>query len=297
MNSQSTTPGEPAQGHVLTRSARKPDLTLRYGDQADRIADVHLPSPSAASVAGIGERKIFVLFIHGGFWKPEYDRTHTAPLAEALAAAGFVVGVPEYRRSARVGGGWPGTFDDIAAAVDKLPSLVADATDGLVDPSGVVLAGHSAGGHLALWAASRHQLPAGSPWRTEGPSGHGVVALAAVSELATCSRMGLGQGAADAFMDGGPRRHPDRYAAADPATLLPVRERVRLIHGELDDIVPPEMSTEYAQLARAAGDSDVECVLLPDAGHFEVIDPLSMAWPTVEAAFRSVLPPVLHPGR
>src|SRR6185437_9761242 len=254
MNSQSGVPGksapEPDQTHVLMRSARKPDLTLRYGDQADHVADVHLPPPAVLSDEEIGPRKFFTLFIHGGFWKPEYDRAHTAPLAEALAAAGFVVGVPEYRRTAQVGGGWPGTFDDIAAAGDKLPSLVADATDGLVDPSRLVLAGHSGGGHLAL---------------------------AAVSALAACSRLNLGQGAADAFMGGGPEQHPDRYAAADPAVLLPVGHRVRLIHGGLDDIVPPQMSAEYAERARAAGDADVECLLLPDAGHFEVIDPLSAA--------------------
>jgi acetyl esterase/lipase len=279
------------------RSARKPDLTLRYGDQPDHVVDVHLPPTAVLSDEEIGPRKFFALFIHGGFWKPEYDRAHTAPLAEALAAAGFVVGVPEYRRSAKVGGGWPGTFDDIAAAVDKVPSLIADATDGLVDPSSFVLAGHSAGGHLALWAASRHHLPAGSPWRTEGPAGFGVVALAAVSDLAACSRLNLGNGAADAFMGGGPGRLPDRYAAADPAALLPVNHRVRLIHGEQDDFVPAEMSAEYARRAQAAGDADVECVLLPGAGHFEVIDPLSAAWPAVAHAFRSVLPPVLHAGQ
>src|SRR6185437_10627529 len=283
MNSQSGVPGksapEPDQTHVLMRSARKPDLTLRYGDQADHVADVHLPPPAVLSDEEIGARKFFTLFIHGGFWKPEYDRAHTAPLAEALAAAGFVVGVPEYRRTAQVGGGWPGTFDDIAAAVDKLPSLVAAATDGLVDPSRLVLAGHSAGGHLALWAASRHRLPAGSPWRIDGSAGFGVVALAAVSDLAACSRLNLGQGAADAFMGGGPERHPDRYAVADPAVLLPVGHRVQLIHGALDDIVPPQMSAEYAERARAAGDADVECLLLPDAAHFELIDPLSGAWP------------------
>jgi acetyl esterase/lipase len=294
MNRRSETAGQPDQTHVLMRSARPPDLTLRYGDQADHIADVHLPPPAVSSAEGIGGRKFFTLFIHGGFWKPEYDRAHTAPLAEALAAAGFVVCAPEYRRSAKVGGGWPGTFDDIAAAVDKLPSLVADATNGLVDPAQVVLAGHSAGGHLALWAASRHQLPAGSPWRRDRRTGYGVVALAAVSDLAACSRLGLGQGAADAFMGGGPGRHPDRYAVADPAVLLPVRERVRLVHGLADDLVPPSLTTEYADRARAAGDSGVECVLLPDAGHFELIDPLSAAWPTVEAAFRSVQPPVLR---
>ena len=294
MDSQSGAAGNPNQTHVLMRSARQPDLTLRYGDHADHVADVHLPSPAVLGDANIGARKFFTLFIHGGFWKPEYDRAHTAPLAEALAAAGFVVGVPEYRRSAQVGGGWPGTFDDIAAAVDKLPSLVAEATNGLVDPSAVVLAGHSAGGHLALWAASRHQLPTGSPWRTEGPARFGVVALAAVSDLAACYRLNLGRGAAGAFMGGGPKRRPDRYAVADPSVLLPVGQRVRLIHGALDDVVPPQMSAEYAERARTAGDADVECLLLPDAGHFELIDPLSAAWPAVEDAFRSVQPPVLR---
>jgi acetyl esterase/lipase len=294
MNSQSETAGEPDQTNVLMRSARRPDLTLRYGDLPDHVADIHLPPPAVLADARIGDRKFFTIFIHGGFWRAEYDRAHTAPLAEALSAAGFVVGVPEYRRSGQVGGGWPGTFDDIAAAVDELPRLVAEATDGLVDPSSVVLAGHSAGGHLALWAASRHQLPTGSPWRTEASAGFGVVALAAVSDLAACNRLNLGRGAAGALMGGGPARHPDRYAAADPTGLLPVGQRVLLVHGTADELVPSEMSAEYAARARAAGDAEVECILLPDAGHFDLIDPLSAAWPRVEAAFCSVQPPVLR---
>lgn len=295
MNSQNASAGKPEQTHVLERSARPPDLTIRYGDLADHIADVHLPPPAVLTDTTFGYRKIFTIFIHGGFWKPQYDRAHTAPLAQALSAAGFVVCVPEYRRSVKVGGGWPDTFDDIAAAVDKLPGLVAEATAGQVDPSSLVLAGHSAGGHLALWAASRHRLPAGSRWRTEAASSYGVVALAAVSDLAACHRLNLGHGAVDTFL-GGPQRYPDRYAVADPAALLPVGHRVRLIHGTTDDLVPPAMSTEYAERARAAGDADVDCILLPDTGHFELIDPLSEAWPTVEAAFCAVQPPVLREG-
>jgi acetyl esterase/lipase len=295
MNSHSTAAGESAERNVLARSARRPDLTIRYGDLADHIADVHLPSPAVLAAAGIGDRKIFTIFIHGGFWRPQYDRVHTTPLAEALSAAGFVVCVPEYRRSAQAGGGWPDTFDDIAAAVDKLPGLVAEATDGLVDPSSFVLAGHSAGGHLALWAASRHRLPAGSRWRTPAASSFGVVSLAGVSDLAACHQLNLGQGAVDAFL-GGPEQHPDRYAAADPAALLPVGHQVRLVHGTADDLVPSAMSADYTERARAAGDADVESVLLPGAGHFDLIDPHSAAWPTVEAAFRSVQPPVLRTG-
>jgi dipeptidyl aminopeptidase/acylaminoacyl peptidase len=161
----------------------------------------------------------------------------------------------------------------------------------------MVLAGHSAGGHLALWAASRHRLPAGSPWRTGGPlPGSGVVALAAVSDLARCQELRLGQRAAEALMGGGPARFPDRYAAADPARLVPVGLPVRLVHGTADDRVPHEMSVAYVSQARAAGDNQVECALLPGAGHFDVIDPLSAAWPAVEAAFRALNPPPRRAG-
>lgn len=269
---------------VLTRPARSPDLVLRYGDRADQVADVHLP-PAPAEGIGTGTRPIFTMFLHGGFWRSAYGREHTAPLAEALAAAGFVVCAPEYRRTGQPGGGWPGTFDDVAAAADRLPGLVARATGGLAEPGRVLIGGHSAGGHLALWAVSRHRLPAGSPWHAARSAGGGVVALAAVSDLTACFEQALGQQAAGALMNGGPEQFPDRYGAADPARLLPVGIPVRMVHGTDDDRVPCEMSRSYARRARAAGD-DVACLVLPGAGHFDVIDPLSAAWPGVVSAFR-----------
>ncbi len=300
--------------NVLVRSARPPDLVLRYGDEPDQVADVHVPPPESRLAADIGRSAMFTIFLHGGFWRAEYGREHTAPLAEALAEAGFVVCAPEYRRTGQRGGGWPGTFDDVAAAIDGLPALVARATSGLVDERRLVLAGHSAGGHLALWAASRHRLPSGSPWRSDsggeagagvgvgvGPpagvaagagvvavAGAGVVALAPVSDLAECYERDMGQGAAGALMGGGPAEVPDRYSAADPARLLPAGggRVVRLVHGEVDDRVPCSMSVGYVARARALGDELTECVVLPGTGHFEVIDPLSEAWPSVVAAFR-----------
>jgi acetyl esterase/lipase len=293
MNRRHQPDGAPDRRNVLVRSARPPDLTLRYGHDAGQVADVHLPSPEAARRTGIGGGALFAVFLHGGFWRVQYGREHTAPLAEALARAGFAVCTPEYRRSGQRGGGWPGTFDDVAAAVDRLPGLVSEAVGGLVEPGRMVLAGHWAGGHLALWAASRHRLPAGSPWRRAEPqAGCGVVALAAVCDLVACHELGLGQGAADALMGGGPQRFPDRYAAADPARLLPIGVPVRLVHGTADDRVPHEMSVDYAARARAAGDLGTECALLPGAGHFDVIDPLSAAWGTVEHAFRAAWPSV-----
>jgi len=229
-----------------------------------------------------------VIFLHGGFWRAEYDRTHTGPLAAALAAAGYAVCTPEYRRVGQPGGGWPGTLDDVAAAVDVLPELAAAAAGhGSLAPRPLVLAGHSAGGHLALWAAARHRLPPGSG-HTPAPGAYlGVVGLAAVSDLAACHAEGLGRGAADNLIGGAPGGYPDRYARADPARLVPLGIRVRLVHGSRDDSVPCRMSRDYAARATAAGD-DVVLDELTGCGHFELIDPLSAAWPTVLAAFRAI---------
>ena len=118
-----------------------------------------------------------MIFLHGGFWRAAFDRTHTGPLAETLASDRYAVSHPS-PHAGQPGGGWPGTFDDVAAAVDALPGLVAEAAGGLVDLGRVVLAGHSAGGHLALWAAGRRLLPPGARWAASAPSLSGGVGSA-----------------------------------------------------------------------------------------------------------------------
>lgn len=293
MNNERRPGGRPVgSADVLTRASRPPDLVVRYGDEPDQVADVRLPE-AAAHRNWTGERAPLVIFWHGGFWRAEFDREHTGPLAENLTQAGFVVCAPEYRRTGEAGGGWPGTFDDVALAADRLPRLVAKATHGLVDsdPAGAILAGHSAGGHLALWAASRHQLPASSRWHAQRQPWRGVVALAAVSDLWACYRKGLGDAAAAALMGGGPADFAeDRYAEADPVRLVPAEAQVWLLHGLEDDRVPFTMMLDYARAARAAGApaADATCVLLPGAGHFELIDPLSEEWPQVVDAFQRI---------
>jgi acetyl esterase/lipase len=245
-------PGVPDSREVLTRPAPPPDRTLSYGPLPDQVIDVRLPERLPAPI---------VVVIHGGFWRAAYDRTHTGPMATALAAAGYVVAIPEYRRTGH-GGGWPGTFDDVATALDAIPGLLS--AHGSGPP---VWLGHSAGGHLALWAASR-----------EGAPTAGVVSLAGCADLGMCAALGLGEGATVALLGGTPAEVPDRYALADPVRLPPPAAPVTLLHGTADDRVPVEVSRSYASRTRASLRE------LPGAGHFALIDPLSTAWPSVLAA-------------
>ncbi|MQA26244.1 MAG: alpha/beta fold hydrolase [Micromonosporaceae bacterium] len=251
---------------------------MAYGEHPDQVVDVWLPvGPSGPSP--------LVIFVHGGFWRAKYDRRHTRPLSVDLARRGYAVAAIEYRRTGQPGGGWPGTFDDVAAALDATPRLVAAATGG--EQAGaamtggsearpVIVAGHSAGGHLALWAAVRHRLPETAPWRLTGPPPYaGVLALAPVADLAAAHRQRLGSDAAGDLLGGGPDDVPDRYAATDPSALPPPAAPTTLVHGALDDRVPPDHSRDYT--ARKAA----RLVEIPDAEHFAVIDPLSAAWPTV----------------
>jgi acetyl esterase/lipase len=160
-----------------------------------------------------------------------------------------------------------------------------------LDPGRLVLAGHSAGGHLALWAAARHRLPAGPGWRQPFSKYAGVIGLAPVSDLTAGHEARLDDDAAGDLIGGPPGRYPERWAQADPVRLLPLGVPVRMVHGARDDRVPCAMSRDYAARARAAGD-DVTLDERPGCGHFELIDPESAAWPAVLAAFRSVAPVV-----
>ena len=252
---------------VMSRPAPPPDHTARYGPRPEQVVDLRLP-PGGAPASTL------VVLVHGGFWRAAYDRTHTGPLADALARAGFAVAVPEYRRVGSPGGGWPGTFDDLAIMTESLQTITAARG---IRTKRTVLVGHSAGGHLALWAAARHRLPVGSPWRTEWRP-DAVVSLAGCASLALSDIWNLGRGATATLLGGNVDAVPDRYALADPGALLPIGVPVTLLHGSDDEDVPAAMSREYAALAERMGDP-VRLVELPGIGHFGLIDPLSAAWP------------------
>jgi acetyl esterase/lipase len=260
----------------LSQSAPKPDATVPYGPGPDQVIDLMRPR---------GPQTALVVMIHGGFWRAAFDRTHLGLLSDDLTRAGYAVALPEYRRVGQDTGGWPGTFDDIAAALDALPRL---APENGVSTDHIVLAGHSAGGHLALWAAARHRLGADTRWHTaRNPALRGVVSLAGCCDLALCSEWELGDRAVHGLLGGPPAEQPHRYAQADPAALPPLGVPTQLVHGTSDDRVPVEMSRHYARQARAAGDA-VELHEVPGADHFDVIDPRSDAWPEVRTAIAAL---------
>ncbi len=252
-----------------------PARQIAYGTHPDQAGNLHLP-------VGEGPWPVVVL-LHGGFWRWGWDRTLMTPLARDLAARGIAAWNVEYRRVGQEGGGWPGTLADVAAAVDALAGIDP------VDTSRVVTVGHSAGGHLALWLASRHRLPAGVPGAAPAVRPRAAVSQAGVADLARGAEDELGDGACVELLGGGPGEVPDRYAAASPAALLPLGISVVLVHGGHDEIVPPEQSRAYAEAARTAGD-DVALVELADADHFDVIEVEHAAWRVVVER----LPALLH---
>ena len=201
-------------------------------------------------------------------------------LCRDLAAAGWAAWNLEYRRLGG-GGGWPATLLDVAAGIDALADLTARGAS--LDLRTVVAIGHSAGGHLALWAAARRVLAADEPGAHPRVAVTHAVGQAAVSDLAEAVRLRLGRGAASELL-GSPGREPplDQVIAASPAARLPLGVPQLLVHGGRDDAVPVTMGRAYAELARAAGD-DVELVVDDQAGHYEHLEPRSAVWQAVRS--------------
>jgi acetyl esterase/lipase len=265
----------------LALSGPQPDRHLAYGGAPSQFVELFKP-------AGPGPFPVVIL-IHGGCWTVHFGgiaQMHN--MAGDLVKNGIAVWNVEYRRVDEEGGGYPGMYQDVATAVDRLRQE-ADAHG--LDVTRVVAVGHSAGGHLAQWAASRHRLPQSSPvWRAAPLAIPQVISLGGLADLrneeqlikTSCERdmvqlTGLPSAA-----------RPDVFADTSPAELLPAGVRTVLVTGELDTVSPVRVAQDYARRARAAGDA-AEVVVLPNASHYDEVAAISPAWVLVLGEIRKAL--------
>jgi acetyl esterase/lipase len=258
-----------------------PDKRIMYGPAPSQFVELFKP-------AGPGPHPVVVL-IHGGCWTVQFGGIEQMRnMAGALARQGIAVWNVEYRRYDEAGGGYPGMYQDVATAVDLLKH---EARASSLDLDRIVAVGHSAGGHLAQWAVSRHKLPEWSPaWAPQPLPIRTVISLGGLADLRneaalirrTCDR----ETAQIAGMPSAQR--PDVFADTSPAEMLPAGVRTILIHGEHDDISPTATGENYARRARAAGDP-ADVLVLPGGSHYDEVSADSKAWAIVNAQINLAL--------
>ena len=261
-------------GDVLGLDPIPADHRVAYGEHPKQFGDLRLPD-------GDGPHPVAVM-IHGGCWLDEITLEYFDRAAVALTEAGVATWSIEYRGANAPDGGWPNTFLDVGAGLDHLRALAAEHP---LDLDRVVTVGHSAGGHMALWAAGRARIPTSSElYVADALPVAGAVSLGGVPELRRTRDMDqdtCGSDVIDTLMGGGPRDVPARYRAGSPFQLLPLNVPQRHITGREDGAVPPAQVRAYNYESQSAGD-DSQMIVLPDAGHWEVVWPGSAAWPVVE---------------
>ncbi|MEV4051863.1 alpha/beta hydrolase [Amycolatopsis sp. NPDC049688] len=275
--------------------------TVAYGPHPSQVGELYLPE-------GDGPFPVVVL-VHGGYWAAMWDRRQITDVADDLAGRGYAVWNIEYRRIGEAGGGWPGTFLDVAAAVDAL-----DGMDPALDTGRVVLLGHPAGGHLATWAAHRGVLPPEAPGAGPKITPAGVVTLAGALDLETAAAAGFGAVLADPAAEppkdapeparpeawpavaaavgdgivpllvGG----PEHYAWASPLALPGAGVPVLAVHGTADEAVPAGWSRRYAEKTTAEG-GRARYLEVENGTHFDVVHPGHPVWPEITGWIRDTL--------
>jgi len=258
------------------------DHRIAYGKDPSQFADLRLPS-------SLGLHPVAIL-IHGGCWKADYATLRDmAPIADALKAEGIATWNVEYRRLPQPGSGWPGTYEDIGQGVDYLRNV---AQQYQIDLDHVVVVGHSAGGHLAMWVASRKRLSPNSVLHVAEPLPiRGVVDLAGPGDMETEIAVEVGacqSRVVEQLLGGSPVDVPERYAQVSASKMLPLDVPQVLVWGDQDNLRPMWLGQKYANAATVAGDS-VDLIIVPGLGHFEVASPYSPAWPKVLDAISSLL--------
>lgn len=262
---------------LLGRRTPPADRRFRYGAGPLQFADLRSPENDGPHPC--------VIAIHGGFWRNTYSLNHLGHLCAALTEQGLATWNIEYRRVGDAGGGWPGTFQDVA---DASRHVFEHANQLGIDPARISILGHSAGGQLASWLGSMGNIPATSSVRADPLHLRGFVSLAGVFDLREAWKQNLSNGAVEEFLEGTPDEVPDHYAAASPMALIPSRVPHLLIHGDEDAIVPVSMSEAYHAATLGAGGRST-LLTLPDADHFDVIDPESHVWPEIASAILALV--------
>jgi len=245
------------------------DARIAYGSDPNQFFDVRLPAKAGSYT--------LVINIHGGFWRAKYNLDHAGHLCAALTAKGLTTANLEYRRVGNEGGAWPGTFADIRSAYNF---LLQNGAKYKFDPKRVVVMGHSAGGQLALCLAAHER----------GITR--VVSLAGVCDLRRAYELHLSNDAVVEFLRGTPSESPDHYHEADPMELSIPHARQWLIHGTVDDIVPPDFSRDYVsakQKRTGKEKEDVNLLAISGANHFDLIDPRVKASERVQETILQLL--------
>jgi acetyl esterase/lipase len=251
---------------ILDIPPASPGLHLAYGNSEFQFGELYLP-------AGKGPHPVAIV-VHGGYWRAQYDLRHIGHFCAALAKSGIACWSLEYRRLGNMGGGFPGTLDDVRAGAAFLERISKERS---LDMKRVVATGHSAGGHLVLWLAKQNAVAL-----------RGVVPLAPVADLRRAWELRLSNAVVGDFLGGSPAQVPDRYRAASPIEMVPFGVRQRVIHGDRDEEVPVSISRAYVAAAKKSGD-DVTLTEPEGAGHFELIDPRTAAWGQVRDTIEKLL--------
>jgi acetyl esterase/lipase len=249
---------------ILERTPPAADARLAYGNDPNQFGDLRLPKT--------GKSFPVIVNIHGGYWRAKYDLLHAGHMCAALTQDGYATWNLEYRRVGNPGGAWPGTFEDLVNGY-RFVSQVAHRYR--LDPSRMLVMGHSAGGQLALCLAAHEQ------------SVTRAISLAGVLDLQSAYRLHLSNDAVVEFLGGTPTSVPEHYHEADPMQLK-VTARQVVVQGAADDVVPPSFSRLYAAAKEKRGEN-VRLVEIAKAGHFDLIDPQSGACQQVRDAARELL--------